>query len=72
MQNLIIPVGTSSTENNLVLKKQLITRNINLNQQIENKADPSFQGVNQFFVLFFENMAYRMVHTGYYKWLQWY
>ena len=28
--------------------------------------DPSFQGVNRFFVLLFENEGDRKVHTGYY------
>ena len=43
-------------------KPALLAQNANLIYLIE----PSFQGVNRFFVLAFENDALRKVHSGYY------
>ena len=37
-----------------------------VNQYLDFLIDPSFQGVNWFFVLSFENEGDRKVHTGYY------
>ena len=37
-----------------------------INQYIDYLIGPSFQGVNRLFVLLFENITDRVVHTGYY------
>ena len=36
------------------------------NQYLDFLIDPSFQGVNGLFVLWFENEADRKIHTGYF------
>ena len=78
---LYVPVVTLSTQENTKLlqqlksgfkrainwnkyssKPQLLRRNPNLNHLVE----PSFQGVNRFFVLAFENNTQRTSHSGYY------
>ena len=43
-------------------KPELLAQNRNLNHLVE----PSFQGVNRFFVLTFENDTQRTSHSGYY------
>ena len=78
---LYVPVVTLSTQENNKLfqqlksgfkrvinwnkylsKPELLAQNPNLNYLVE----PSFQGVNRFFVLAFENDAQRTSHSGYY------
>ena len=78
---LYVPVVTLSTQENTKLlqqlksgfkrvinwnkylsKPELLRRNPNLNHLVE----PSFQGVNRFFVLAFENDAGRTSHSNYY------
>ena len=78
---LYVPVVTSSTKDNEKLfeqlqsgfkrvinwnkylsKPELLAQNPNLNHLVET----SFQGVNRFFVLAFENDAQRAVHSGHY------
>ena len=78
---LYVPVVTLSTQENTKLlqqlksgfkrvinwnkylsKPELLRRNANLNYLV----DPSFQGVNRFFVLAFENDTQRTSHSGYY------
>ena len=78
---LYVPVVTLSTQENTKLlqqlksgfkrvinwnkylsKPELLRRNANLNYLVE----PSFQGVNRFFVLAFENDTQRTSHSGYY------
>ena len=78
---LYVPVVTLSTQENVKLlqqlksgfkriinwnkhlsKPELLAQNPNLNHSVE----PSFQGVNRFFVLPFENDAQRTSHSGYY------
>ena len=78
---LHVPVVTLSTQENTKLLQQLksgfkrvinwnkylskpdlLAQNPNLNHLVE----PSFQGVNRFFVLAFENDAQRTSHSGYY------
>ena len=78
---LHVPVVTLSTQENTKLlqqlksgfkrvinwnkylsKPELLAQNPNLNHLVE----PSFQGVNRFFVLAFENDAQRTSHSGYY------
>ena len=57
---------------NLVLKEQLIGRNINKKFQQKHKTNtffligPRFHRVNRLFVLSFENEGNRKVSTGYY------
>ena len=78
---LCVPVVTLSTQDNAKLLQQLksgFKRTINCNKyqpkvpiQVPNTysyflTDPSFQGVNRFFVLAFENKDDRTVHTKYY------
>ena len=78
---LYVPLVTLSTQDNAKLLEQLrsgfkITSNWNKyqskasterqNQYLDFLIDPSFQGVNKFFVLFFENEDDRKVHIGYY------
>ena len=79
--NLHVPVVTLSTQDNVKLlpqlksgfkrtisrnkylaKSELLAQNANLNHLIE----PSFQGVNRFFVLVFENDAQRTNKKRYY------
>ena len=79
--NLYVPVATLSTQDNAKLlpqlksgfkrtiswnkylpKPELLAQNANLNHLIE----PSFQGVNRFFVLAFENDAQRTSNNRYY------
>ena len=48
--------------NKYLSKPELLARNTNLNYLVE----PSFQGINQFFVLAFENDAQRTNTKGYY------
>ena len=79
--NLYVPVVILSTQDNANLlqqlksgfkgvvnwnkylsKPELITQNPNLNHLVE----PSFQGVNRLFVLAFENIAQRTLHSGCY------
>ena len=48
--------------NKYLSKPELLAKNPNLNHLV----DPSFQGVNRFFVLAFENDAQRTSHSGYY------
>ena len=77
---LYVPVVTLSTQENTKLlrlksgfkrvinwnkylsKPELLAQNPNLNHLVE----PSFQGVNRFFVLAFENGTQRTSHSGYY------
>ena len=78
---LYVPVVALSTQENIKLlqqlksgfkrvinwnkylsKPELLAQNPNLNHLVE----PSFQGVNRFFVLAFENDAQRTSHSGYY------
>ena len=78
---LYVPVVTLSTEDNAKLlqqlksgfkrvinwnkylsKPELLRRNLNLNHLVE----PSFQGINRFFVLAFENDTQRTSHSDYY------
>ena len=78
---LYVPVVTLSTQDNCKLlqqlksgfkrviswnkylsKPELLRQNPNLNHLVE----PSFQGVNRFFVLAFENDTQRTSHSGYY------
>ena len=78
---LYVPVVTLSTQENTKLlqqlksgfktvinwnkylsKPELLAQNPNLNHLVE----PSFQGVNRFFVLAFENDTQRTSHSGYY------
>ena len=78
---LYVPVITLSTQDNSKLlqqlkpgfkrvinwnkylsKPELLAQNPNLNHLVE----PSFQGVNRFFVLAFENDTQRTSHSGYY------
>ena len=78
---LYVPVVTLSTQENTKLLKQLKTgfkRQISWNKYLSKPellaqnptlnhlAEPSFQGVNRFFVLVFENDAQRTSHAGYY------
>ena len=80
-KKLSVPIVTLSTQDNTKLLQQLksgfkCTTNWNKYQskvttQAQNSysdflIDPSFQGVNRFFVLSFENNDDRQVHTGYY------
>ena len=79
--NLYVPIVTLSTKGNeksleqlkygfkrvinwnkYLSKPALLAQNPNLNYLIE----PSFQGVNRFFVVAFEDDAQRKVHSGYY------
>ena len=48
--------------NKYLSKPELLAQNPNLNHLVE----PSFQGVNRFFVLAFENNTQRTLHYGYY------
>ena len=48
--------------NKYLSKPELLAQNPNLNHLVE----PSFQAVNRFFVLAFENDAQRTSHSGYY------
>ena len=48
--------------NKYLSKPELLAQNPNVNRLVE----PSFQGVNRFFVLAFENDAQRTSHSGYY------
>ena len=48
--------------NKYLSKPELLRRHPNLNYLVE----PSFQGVNRFFVLAFQNDAQRTSHSGYY------
>ena len=48
--------------NKYLSKPELLAQNPNLNHLVE----PSFQGVNRFFVLAFENDTQRTSHSGYY------
>ena len=48
--------------NKYLSKPELLAQNPNLNHLVES----SFQGVNRFFVLAFENDAQRTSHSGYY------
>ena len=48
--------------NKYLSKPELLTQNPNLNHLVE----PSFQGVNRFFVLAFENDTQRTSNSGYY------
>ena len=48
--------------NKYLSKPELLAQNPNLNHLVE----PSFQGVNRFFVLGFENDTQRTSHSGYY------
>ena len=78
---LYVPVVTLSTQENTKLlqqlksgfkrvinwnkylsKPELLVQNPNLNHLVE----PSFQGVNRFFVLAFKNDTQRTSHSGYY------
>ena len=68
---LYVPVVTLLTQENIKLlqqlksglsKPELLAQNPNFNHLVE----PSFQGVNRFFVLAFENDAQRTSHSGYY------
>ena len=78
---LYVPVVTLSTQENTNLlqqlkssfkrvinwnkylsKPELLAQNPNLNDLVE----PSFQGVNNFFILAFENDTQRTSHSGYY------
>ena len=77
---LYVPVVTLSTQENTkylrlksgfkrvinwnkyLSKPELLAQNPNLNHLVE----PSFQGVNRFFVLAFENGTQRTSHSGYY------
>ena len=77
---LYVPVATLSTQENTKLlrlksgfkrvinwnkylsKPELLAQNPNLNHLVE----PSFHGVNRFFVLAFENGTQRTSHSGYY------
>ena len=78
---LYVPVVTLSTQDNAKLLQQLklgFKRTINWNkyqpkvslerqnQYLDFLIDPSFQGINRLFVLSFENVKDRKVHTGYY------
>ena len=78
---LCAPVVTLSTQENTKLLQQLksgfkrvINRNKYLskslllaqNPNLNHLAEPSFQGVNRFFVSAFENDAQRTSHSGYY------
>ena len=79
--NLYVPIVTLSTKGNEKSLEQLkygfkrvinwnkylskpafLAQNLNLNYLIE----PSFQGVNRFFVVAFEDDEQRKVHSGYY------
>ena len=79
--NLYVPVVTLSTKDNGNLLEQLksgFKRVIDWNQYLSKPAllaqnpnlnyliEPSFQGVNRFFVLAFENDEQRKVHSVYY------
>ena len=78
---LYVPVVTLSTQENAKLlqqlksgfkrvinwnkylsKPELLAQNTNLNHLVE----PSFQGINRFFVLAFENDTQRTSHSNYY------
>ena len=48
--------------NKYLSKPEFLRRNANLNHLVE----PSFQGINRFFVLAFEDDAQKTSHTGYY------
>ena len=78
---LYVPVVTLSTQDNTNLLQQLksgFRRTINWNKYQSNitkskqnrylnhLVDPSFQGVNRFFVLSFENENDRTSHSTYY------
>ena len=78
---LYVPVVTLSTKENAKLLQQLksgFKRVINWNKDLSKPellaqnpnlnhlTEPSFQGVNRFFVLAFENDAQRTSHSGYY------
>ena len=78
---LYVPVVALSTQDNAKLLQQLksgFKRTINwnkyqtkvsterVNKYLDFLIGPSFQGVNRFFVLSFENEGDRKVHTGYY------
>ena len=79
---LYVPVETLATQENTKLleqlksgfkrvinwnkylsKPKLLRRNANLNNHL---VEPSFQGINRFFVLAFENDAQRTSHSSYY------
>ena len=79
---LYVPVETLATQENTKLleqlksgfkrvinwnkylsKPELLRRNANLNNHL---VEPSFQGINRFFVLAFENDAQRTSHSSYY------
>ena len=77
---LFVPFVTLSTQDNGKLLEQFrsgFKRTINLNkyqpkvsperqnQYLDFLNDPSFQGINRFFVLSFENENDRIVHTKY-------
>ena len=63
---LYVPVVTLSTQvinwNKFSWKPELLRQDPFLNHLVE----PSFQGVNRFFVLAFENVTQRTSHPGYY------
>ena len=78
---LYVPVVTLSTQENTKLLQQLksgFKRIINWNKylsklellrqdpNLNHLVEPSFQGVNRFFVLAFENDTQRTSHSGYY------
>ena len=78
---LYVPVVTLSTKDNANLLQQLksdFKRTINWNKYqskvtiqpsnpyLDDLTDSSFQGVNRFFVLLFENNTNRTLHTKYY------
>ena len=79
--SLYDPVVTLSTQENTMLLQQLksgFKRVINWNKylskpellgqnpNLNHLAEPSFEGVNRFFVLAFENYTQRTSHSGYY------
>ena len=73
-KKLYVPVVTLSTQENAKLLQQLksgFKRVINWNKSRRNPSlnhlvEPSFQGINRFFVLAFENDAQRTSHSNYY------
>ena len=79
--NLYVPVVTLSIQDNAKLLQQLklgFKRTVNwnkyqktvltegVNQNLDFLIDPSFQGISRLFVLLFENVVDRKVHTEYY------
>ena len=60
---LHVPVITLSTDCNVNVEQQLT---LTQNKYLDYLIDPSFQGVNNLFVLLYENNVYPKIHTRYF------